>query len=60
MRRGQGKLPHELSLDQNNVGVVEMLGEPHNKGGSNVPVWIEVIPLLTILIDLVGLDLQCS
>ena len=22
--------------------VVELLGEPHNKGGSNVPVWIEV------------------
>ena len=45
----KGKLPHELSFDQNNVEVVEMLGEPHNKGGNNVPVWIEVSPLLTIL-----------
>jgi hypothetical protein len=37
----QGALPHGLSFAHNNVQVVEMLGEPHNKGGNNVPVWIE-------------------
>jgi hypothetical protein len=41
-RAWQGELPHGLSFEQNNVQVVEMLGEPHNKGGNNVPVWIEV------------------
>ena len=39
--RFDGALPHGLSLDDTNVQVVERLGEPHNKGGTNVPVWIE-------------------
>ena len=37
----QGVLPHGLSFELNNVQVVQQLGEPHNKGGNNVPVWIE-------------------
>ena len=39
--RFEGVLPQGLSFDHNNACVVEMLGEPHNKGGNNVPVWIE-------------------
>jgi hypothetical protein len=37
----QGLLPEGLSFDHTNVTVVEILGEPHDKGGNNVPVWIE-------------------
>eukprot|EP00293_Proteomonas_sulcata_P004418 CAMPEP_0184324826 /NCGR_PEP_ID=MMETSP1049-20130417/137143_1 /TAXON_ID=77928 /ORGANISM="Proteomonas sulcata, Strain CCMP704" /LENGTH=153 /DNA_ID=CAMNT_0026646695 /DNA_START=518 /DNA_END=979 /DNA_ORIENTATION=+ len=39
-RFGGDPLPHGLNLDMNNARVVGMLGEPDNKGGSTVPVWI--------------------
>lgn len=38
--RYKGKLPNNITLDQNNVEIVTQFGEPDKKGGNNVPVWI--------------------
>eukprot|EP00742_Colponemidia_sp_Colp-10_P011237 GILJ01012460.1.p1 GENE.GILJ01012460.1~~GILJ01012460.1.p1 ORF type:complete len:247 (-),score=15.86 GILJ01012460.1:155-895(-) len=49
----EGHLPHDLSLDDTNVQVVTKLGEPSDKGGGVLPVWI-AYEVLGVQIDFIS------